>query len=154
MPSFNSVTLLGNLTRDPEVRYTPQGKAVCDFALAVNRRFTRQDGQKVREVAFVDLTAWGRLAELSGEYLKKGRSVLVSGHLVQDRWEDPASGQKRSRLRVVADTLQFLGGSKDDRTEEPSEPGEASAVVDLSGEESPESPESGGTDGSPGGNSR
>ena len=148
MSSFNSVILLGNLTRDPVLRATPQGKAVCDFALGVNRRYTRGDGQKVSEVAFVDVTAWGRLAEIAGEFLKKGRPVLVSGHLVHDRWEDPATGQKRSRLRVVADILQLLGGgSKDDPKPESSEPAEASAVVDLAPDESPEPPDSGGTRG-------
>jgi len=115
MPSFNQVTLLGNLTRDPELRYTPQGVAVCDMAIAVNRKFTKKDGEKVDEVAYVDVTCWNRLAEIAAEFLKKGRPVLLSGRLAQDRWEDEATGQKRSKLRVVADTLQFLGGgSKDD----------------------------------------
>jgi single-strand DNA-binding protein len=115
MPSFCSVVLMGHLTRDPELLYTPQGAAVCDFALAVNRRFTRKDGEKVDEVAFIDVTAWNRVAEVSAEYLKKGRAVLVLGRLVQDRWEDPESGQKRSKLKVVAESVQFVGGgSKDD----------------------------------------
>lgn len=115
MASFNSVVLLGHLTRDPELRYTPQGKAVCDFSLAVNRRFTKQDGEKVEEVAFVDVTAWNRTAEVAAEFLLKGRPVLVAGHLAQDRWQDEATGQKRSKLRVVAESLQLLGGgSKDD----------------------------------------
>jgi len=115
MASFNQVTLLGNLTRDPELRYTPQGVAVCDCSLAVNRRFTKKDGEKVDEVAFVDITCWNRLAEIAAEFLKKGRPVLISGHLTQDRWQDEATGQKRSKLRVVAESLQFLGGgSKDD----------------------------------------
>jgi single-strand DNA-binding protein len=115
MPSFNSVVLLGHLARDPELRYTPQGVAVCDFTLATNRKFTRKDGEKAEEVAFVDVTTWMRLAEISAEFLKKGRAVLVSGRLVQDRWQDESTGQKRSKLRVVADAVQFLGGgSKDD----------------------------------------
>lgn len=122
MPTFNSVVLLGHLARDPELRYTPQGAAVADFSLAVNRRFTRKDGEKVDEVAFIEITVWNRLAELAAEYLKKGRAVLASGRLVQDRWQDEATGQKRSKLRVVAESLQFLGGttpsggSKDDET--------------------------------------
>jgi single-strand DNA-binding protein len=118
MPTFNSVVLLGHLSRDPELRYTPQGAAVCDFSLAVNRRYSRKDGEKVDEVAFVEITVWNRLAELAAEYLKKGRAVLASGRLVQDRWEDQATGQKRSKLRVVAESLQFLGGggSKDAET--------------------------------------
>ena len=123
MASFNSVVLLGNLTRDPELRYTPQGVAVGDFALAVNRKYSKKDGQKVDEVAFVDITCWNRLAEIAAEFLRKGRPVLVSGHLTQDRWEDEATGQKRSKLRVVAETLQFLGsGSKDDAASEGGSP--------------------------------
>jgi single-strand DNA-binding protein len=117
MPTHNSVVLLGHLSRDPELRYTPQGAAVCDFGLAVNRRFTRKDGEKIDEVTFVDVTVWNRLAEIAAEYLKKGRAVLAAGRLVQDRWQDEATGQKRSKLRVVAESLQFLGGgSKDGET--------------------------------------
>ena len=123
MPNFNSVVLLGRLTRDPELRYTPQRAAVCDFALAVNRTFTKKDGEKVEEVAFVDVTVWNRLAEISAEYLKKGRSVLICGHLVQDRWEDEATGQKRSKIRVQASTVQFIGsGSKDAEGQEEETP--------------------------------
>jgi len=116
MVSFNSVVLAGHLARDPELRYTPQGKAVCDFAMGVNRKFTKANGEKVEEVAFVDVTAWDRTAEACGEYLAKGRAVLVAGHLIQDRWQDESTGQKRSKLRVVAERVQFLGGggSKDD----------------------------------------
>jgi single-strand DNA-binding protein len=133
MASFNQVTLLGNLTRDPELRYTPQGAAVCDFTLAVNRKFTKKDGEKVDEVAFVDVTAWARLAEICAEFLKKGRPLLVSGRLAQDRWEDEATGQKRSKLRVVAETVQFLGGgSKDDAA-----PSEAAPAEEASAPEAP-----------------
>jgi single-strand DNA-binding protein len=120
MPSFNSVTLLGNLTRDPELRYTPQGVAVCEFALAVNRRFTKKGGEQVDEVAYVDVVCWNRLAEVAADFLVKGRAVLLLGRLVQDRWEDESSGQKRSKIRVVAEILQFLGsGSKDDAPSTP-----------------------------------
>jgi single-strand DNA-binding protein len=119
MSDLNSVTLVGRLTRDPELRYTPQGVAVCDFTVATNRRYTKKDGEKVEEVAFVDVTAWNRRAEVAAEYLKKGRQVALSGSLVQDRWEDQATGQKRSKLRVVAEHFQFLGGgSKDEATPE------------------------------------
>lgn len=122
MPSFNTVVLLGNLTRDPELRYTPQGVAVCDFGVAVNRRYTRKDGGKVDEVAFIDVTAWNRQAEIAAEYLKKGRPILLSGRLAQDRWDDEATGQKRSKLKVVAERLQFLGtGSQDAETPLPAE---------------------------------
>ena len=133
MPGFSQVTLLGHLTRDPELRYTPQGAAVCSLTVAVNHRFTRKDGEKAESVAFVDVTVWNRQAETSAEFLKKGRLVLVSGRLEQDRWEDPKSGQKRSKLQVVAASVQFLGasGSKDDESsneavsEEPAEEPEA-----------------------------
>lgn len=132
MASFNQVTLLGNLTRDPELRYTPQGVAVCDMALAINRKFVRKSGEKVDEVAFVDITCWNRLAEIAAEFLKKGRPVLVAGHLTQNRWEDPATGQKRSKLCVVAETLQFLGGgSKDDAAPEGSTPSEEEAAPEA-----------------------
>ena len=115
MPSYSSVVLLGHLVRDPELRYTPSGVAVCDFTLAVNRKFTRKDsGEKVEEVAFIDVTVWNRVAEISAEYLKKGRAVLVAGHLQQDHWQDKETGQKRSKLRVVGHTVQFIGGGSQD----------------------------------------
>jgi single-strand DNA-binding protein len=107
MASFNSVILLGNLTRDPELRYTPQGVPVASFAVAVNRR-TKEDGADC--VAFVDIEAWGRLAEVSATHLKRGRQVLISGELRQDRWVDEASKKNRSKLFVVAGELEFLGG--------------------------------------------
>lgn len=129
MPSFNQVNLMGNLTRDPELRYTPQGVAVCDLALAVNRKFTKKDGEKVDEVAFVDITCWNKLAEIAAEFLKKGRPLLVSGRLAQDRWEEEGTGKKRSKLRVVAETLQFLGsGSKDDAAASQEAPAEEEAA--------------------------
>jgi single-strand DNA-binding protein len=130
MPTFNSVILLGHLARDPELRYTPQGAAVCDFTVAVNRKFTKKDGEKVEEVAFVDVTSWNRQAEIAAEYLKKGRPILVSGRLAQDRWEDETTGQKRSKLRIVAESLQFLGsGSKDGETPDAESVAEEPLVV-------------------------
>lgn len=135
MPGFSQVTLLGHLTRDPELRYTPQGAAVCDLSVAVNHKFTKKDGEKAESVAFVDVTVWNRQAETSAEFLKKGRLVLVSGRLAQDRWEDPKTGQKRSKLTVVAASVQFLGanGSKDD------EPSTVEAVSEEPADE-PEAP--------------
>ena len=130
MSDLNSVVLVGRLVRDPELRYTPQGAAVCEFTVASNRRFTKKDGEKVEEVAFVDVVAWNRLAEISAEYLKKGRRVVVSGQLTQDRWEDKETGQKRSRIRIQAGTLQFLGGgSKDEETSEAEVPVEDQSAV-------------------------
>jgi len=110
MASFNKVILLGNLTRDPEVRYTPKGSAVCDLGVAVNRQYTLDSGEKREEVTFVDVVLWSRLAEIAGEYLKKGRPVFIEGRLQLDTWDDKQSGQKRSKLRVIGETMQLLGG--------------------------------------------
>ena len=110
MASFNKVILLGNLTRDPEVRYTPKGSAVCDLGLAVNRSYTLDSGEKREEVTYVDVVLWARLAEIAGEYLKKGRPVFIEGRLQLDTWDDKQSGQKRSKLRVIGETMQLLGG--------------------------------------------
>lgn len=112
MASFNKVILLGNLTRDPEVRYTPKGSAVADLGLAVNRQYTLENGEKREEVTFVDVTFWGRTAEVAGEYLKKGRPVFVEGRLQLDTWDDKQSGQKRSKLKVIGETMQMLGGPR------------------------------------------
>lgn len=109
MASFNKVILLGNLTRDPEVRYTPKGSAVCDLGLAVNRQYSLDNGEKREEVTFVDVVLWARLAEIAGEYLKKGRPVFIEGRLQLDSWDDKQSGQKRTKLRVVGETMQLLG---------------------------------------------
>jgi len=110
MASFNKVILLGNVTRDPEIRYTPKGTAVTELGMAVNRVYSTDSGEKREEVLFVDVTLWGRTAEIAGEYLKKGRPVLIEGRLQLDTWDDKQSGQKRSKLKVVADGLQLIGG--------------------------------------------
>lgn len=105
--------LIGNLTRDPEVRYTPKGSAVADMAIAVNRSYTAENGEKREEVTYVDIVLWAKLAELAGQYLHKGRSVFIEGRLQMDQWEDKASGQKRSRLRVIGEVMQFLDSKRD-----------------------------------------
>ncbi len=109
MVSVNTVILGGNLTRDPEVRYTPQGTAVANFGLAISRTFRTKEGEQKEEVCFVDVETWGRQAETCGEYLKKGRPVLVEGNLKLDTWENK-EGQKRSKHKVRAIRVQFLGG--------------------------------------------
>ncbi|HEV8618369.1 MAG TPA: single-stranded DNA-binding protein [Candidatus Udaeobacter sp.] len=109
MASFNKVILLGNLTRDPEVRYTPKGSAVCDLGIAVNRVYTTESGEKREEVTYVDVVLWARLAEIAGEYLKKGRPVFIEGRLQMDAWDDKQTGQKRTKLRVVGESMQLLG---------------------------------------------
>jgi len=110
MANLNKVFLIGNLTRDPELRYTPSGMAVVDFGMAVNRRWKGQDGERRDEVCFVDVQAWGRQAELISEYCRKGRSLFVEGRLTYDSWEGK-DGQRRSRLRVTVENFQFLGDS-------------------------------------------
>jgi single-strand DNA-binding protein len=112
MANLNKVMLLGNLTRDPEVRYTPKGTAVGDLGLAVNRRVSDGNGNWSDEVTFVDVTVWGTNAENAQKYLVKGRGVFIEGRLQMDTWEDKASGQKRSKLKVVAEVLQFLPDGK------------------------------------------
>lgn len=111
MSSYNRVTLVGNLTRQPELRKTKNGSAVTDLGIALNRVWTGENGQRQEETTFVDVTVWGRAAENAAQYLQKGRSVLVEGRLQMETWQDKQSGQERSKLRVVADTVQFLGSS-------------------------------------------
>jgi single-strand DNA-binding protein len=112
MASFNRVVLVGNLTRDPELRYLPSGMAVSDIGLAVNDRIKRND-QWVDEPVFVDITLWGRTAEVANEYLSKGSSVLIEGRLKLDRWEK--EGQKHSKLKVVGEKMQMLGSREGGR---------------------------------------
>ncbi len=109
MPSLNRVLLIGNLTRDPEIRYTPKGTTLADIGLAINRIWKNDEGEKQEDTTFVDVTLWGKLAEVAEKYLKKGEPVLVEGRLQLDSWDDKQTGQKRSRLRVVAENLQMLG---------------------------------------------
>jgi single-strand DNA-binding protein len=109
MASFNRVILVGNLTRDIELKYTPGGTAVTDLGLAVNDRRKTASGEWVDETTFVDVTLWGRTAEVASEYLGKGSPILVEGRLKLDTWE--TDGQKRSKLRVVCDRMQMLGGT-------------------------------------------
>ena len=108
MASFNKVILAGNLTRDPELRYTPKGTAVARITLAVNRTFTAEGGEKKEEVSFVDVDVWGRQAEVISQYMKKGRPLLVEGRLKQDTWEDKNTKQKQSKLKVVLESFSFI----------------------------------------------
>ncbi|MEM1443383.1 MAG: single-stranded DNA-binding protein [Verrucomicrobiota bacterium] len=113
MSSYNRVTLLGNLTRDPELKRVKSGQAVVDLGLALNRSWSNEAGERQEETTFVDVTVWGKTAENAAKYLQKGRSVLVEGRLQLDTWMDSKSGQNRSKLRVVAESLQFLGGNQE-----------------------------------------
>ncbi len=108
MASLNKVLLMGNLTRNPEIRYTPGGSAVCEFGMAINRRFMQANGQEKEETCFVDITVWGKQAESTSRFVQKGSSVFIEGRLVFDQWEEKETGNKRSRLRVYAERVQFL----------------------------------------------
>ncbi|MSU32492.1 MAG: single-stranded DNA-binding protein [Pedosphaera sp.] len=112
MASFNKVILAGNLTRDPELRYTPKGTAIAKLALAMNRRWTGEDGQTKEEVTYVDIDAFGKQAETISQYLRKGGGLLLEGRLKLDQWDDKQTGQKRSRLGVVLEQFTFLGTGK------------------------------------------
>ena len=114
MASFNKVILMGNLTRDPEIRYTPKGTAVARLGMAVNRKYTTESGESKEEVTFIDVDAWGKQAEVIAQYCRKGKALLVEGRLKLDQWDDKATGQKRSRLGVVLESFQFVGGRRED----------------------------------------
>jgi single-strand DNA-binding protein len=137
MASLNKVMLIGNLTRDPEIKYTPKGTAIADIGLAVNRNYTTESGEKREEVTFIDVTLWGRVAEIVGEYCKKGRPLFVEGRLQLDQWDDKQTGQKRSKLKVVGDNIQLLGGREGGG-------GEGRSGGGGGGGESQEGPPSGG----------
>lgn len=122
MASYNSVTLIGNLTRDVELRYTPKGTAVAKIGLAVNRVWTNDAGEKKEECTFVDVDVFGRTAENCGQYLRKGSSILVSGRLKLDSWDDKQTGQKRSKLGVVGEMIQFLSAKNGASSERPATP--------------------------------
>src|SRR6185295_498198 len=122
MASFNKVILVGNLTRDPELRYTPKGMAIAKCGLAVNRVWTTETGEKKEEVTFVDVDIFGRTAENVGQYMRKGSPILIEGRLRLDQWDDKQTGQKRSKLGVVAEIVQFLGSARTGEGPAPSGP--------------------------------
>ena len=134
MANLNKVMLMGNLTRDPETRYTPKGQAVTDIGLAINRRY-KVENETREEATFVDVTFWGKAAEIIGQHMKKGRPLYVEGRLQLDSWDDKQTGQKKSRLKVIGDEFQFIGSKdgssgesrrdddNDDRPARPASPG-------------------------------
>jgi single-strand DNA-binding protein len=153
MANFNKVVLVGNLTRDPELRYTPKGTAIAKIGLAINRVWTNEAGEKKEEVTFVDVDVFGRTAENVGQYMRKGRPILIEGRLKLDQWDDKQTGQKKSRLGVVAETVQFLGSAPGGgegggggggsapapRASRPAAPSAAPAAEPLEGDGPPES---------------
>ena len=132
MATLNKVLLIGNLTADPELRHTPSGTPVTDITVAVNREFSSKDGERKSEVAFIDVVVWSRQAENCAQYLSKGRPVFIEGRLQLDTWETQ-QGEKRRRLRVVAENIQFLGS----RQRESGEGNTDKAKPDTSTEEMP-----------------
>lgn len=113
MANLNRVTLIGNLTRDVELKYTPKGTVIADLSIAVNRKWKDDSGQQKEETTFVDLTAFGKTAELAQQYLAKGSSCYFEGRLNLETWEDKTTQQKRSRMKVIIENMQFLGSKKD-----------------------------------------
>ncbi len=113
MPGYNKVILCGNLTRDPELKYLPSNTAVCEIGLAVNRDWRDKDGNKQEEVCFVDCVSFGKQAEVLNQYMKKGRTLLIDGRLKLDQWEAKDGGGKRSKMRVIIENFQFVGGRGD-----------------------------------------
>lgn len=109
MRGFSKAIITGNLTRDPELRTTPNGTSVCSFSVAVNRVYRDSSGNQQEAVSFIDCSAWGKLGEMIGQYAKKGSGVLVSGRLDQRSWEDKSTGQKRSRVEIVVEDFNFTG---------------------------------------------
>jgi single-strand DNA-binding protein len=134
MANYNRVILMGNLTRDPELRYTPNGSAVASFSIAVNRRY-KTDNENREETSFFDIVFFGKRAETIAEYMKKGRPLLVEGRLQQRRWETD-EGQKRSKVEVVGENFQFMGG-RDQDNQRPSSSG-ATAAAAGGGDDPPE----------------
>ena len=136
MRGFSKAIIAGNLTRDPELRTTPNGATVCSFSVAVNRTFRDASGEQKESVSFIDCSAWGKLGEMINQYAKKGSGVLVSGRLDQRSWEDKTSGQKRSRVEIVVEDFNFAGGAPGSSSNSSSEPvSEADIPDDIPEEE-------------------
>ncbi|MFC1524800.1 single-stranded DNA-binding protein [Planctomycetota bacterium] len=132
MANLNKAFLMGNLTRDPELRYIPDGTPVCSFGLAVNRSYTTTSGEKKENTLFIEVTVWRKMAETCAEYLKKGRLVMVEGRLEMDTWEGK-DGQKRSKIKVIAQNVQFLGGPRQEE-----KPGTVTPAAETSAREEEE----------------
>ncbi|MBM3821481.1 MAG: single-stranded DNA-binding protein [Verrucomicrobia bacterium] len=146
MASFNKVILVGNLTRDPELRFTPKGTAIAKIGLAVNRVWKTDTGETKEEVTFVDIDIFGKTAENVANYLRKGSPALIEGRLKLDTWEDKQTNQKRSRLTVVAETVQFLGSPRSQEGSQGSGEFNRGRVQSSGGNPAPASTE-GGEDG-------
>lgn len=113
MASFNKVILIGNLTRDPELKHLPKGTAVCNFSMAVNRRWKTETGEDRDEVYFADCKAYGKQAEIISQYVKKGHPLMIEGRLTREEWDDKNTGQKKSATRIMIESFQFLKGREE-----------------------------------------
>lgn len=138
--NYNKVILMGNLVADPDLRTTPKGTQVCELRMAINR-FVGGDGERREEATFLDVTCWGRTAEIAGQYLSKGRAVFIEGRLQMDTWDDKTTGQKRSRLRIIAENLQMLGSPRDG-TSQPRSNGPSQGGYSQGGYSQPNRPSS------------
>jgi single-strand DNA-binding protein len=138
MPSLNKVLLMGNLTRDPELRVTPKGTPICQFSLAINRQFKMESGESREEVIFVDVEAWGKQGETIAKYVTKGRPLYVEGRLRLDQWEDKNTKEKKSKMKVVLEQFQFLGDGRGGGGGGGQGAGAASGEFDQTGGSSPE----------------
>lgn len=136
MANLNKVMLIGNLTRDVELRVLPKGTSIGQFGLAVNREWKDESGQKKEEVTFIDCEAWGKTAEIIAKYTTKGRPLFVEGRLKLDSWDDKTSGQKRSKIKVVVENFQFLNGCKQESNAETT-PQQVTQTGDLNDEPPP-----------------
>src|SRR6266446_5074787 len=141
MANFNKVILAGNLTRDPELRYTPKGVAIAKFGLAINRTWKSETGETKEEVTFVDVDAFNRQAEVIGQYFKKGRPILMEGRLRLDQWDDKQTGQKRSKLGVVLESFSFLDSNRADNAGNPPPTGAARLAASSAAAAPAETPE-------------
>lgn len=113
MANLNKIMVIGNITRDIELKYIPSGAAVCQFSVAVNRTWNNKAGEKQEETTFLDVEAWEKQAEVIAQYCKKGSSIYVEGRLKSEQWDDKATGQKRSKLKIHLEQFQFIGGSRE-----------------------------------------
>jgi single-strand DNA-binding protein len=140
MANVNKVFLIGHLTRDPEIRHTPKGTAIAEFGLAINRNYTNDQGEKCEDVTFVDITVWGKTAEIAGKYLSKGRQVYLEGRLQFSTWDDKQTGQKRSKLRVVGETIEFLGDPSGGTSQQPPERNRQESPISSAPPQAPDQP--------------
>ena len=128
MPSFNRVILAGNITRDPMLKQLPNGTSVCEFGIALNRKFKTANGEEREEVCFVDCSAFGKTSEVINQYMAKGKPIMLEGRLKYDSWEDKSGGGKRSKLSVIVDQFQFIGGKDNDGDDQPRQQSPAPTV--------------------------